>query len=667
MKTTKQTSVIRRMYTAITVMVMLFVATLVMMLDGTNRIHQQLQIVTTQSMPLVSLSNQVSVRLLAADKIYKDFLTSQNLERMDGYEQQFGLAHQQFLMAFEQLASASQDNAALSGQLEALIALENRYFREAHNAMDNYRTQLLAQAERQQSARRFQQLHGSLNSRMKDYVDDQESISVKMIAKNYFVKLQETEVVTSDALATEDIDTIDNAIKSNRRNINHLNNAYRSLLAIMPELKPIFDKSIAQYTVDIGQSGGVLDAHFQYIEARNRLYDNIATLANEIDQATELLASFSAQATTQMNTAITNADRTYNQGYRNATILGIGTTLFALFIGWYIAQSVRKPLNATLATLEALAKGDMTKRCQVNQFAEFSKLGSYINTLADNLQEILGKLSQASSDLTSVAEVNQSTTTEAKHRLNEQRQQTASVATAMTEMEQSVTDVSHSAQSTMERVHEVEHASSTGREVMSRNINTAHQLSTRLDKSVHAVSELQEMSSNIGSILDVIRNIADQTNLLALNAAIEAARAGEQGRGFAVVADEVRVLAKRTTDSTSEIEQMIQRLQSSSGQAVDVMQSCVSEMENSITQASEANSAMEEIQAIILEISQMSTQIAQAAEEQRSTTGSIARSLEDISHIADSNYSAMEEVAEASGKLDRLAHQQNDLVHRFTL
>ncbi len=175
------------------------------------------------------------------------------------------------------------------------------------------------------------------------------------------------------------------------------------------------------------------------------------------------------------------------------------------------------------------------------------------------------------------------------------------------------------------------------------------------------------MSSNIGSILDVIRNIADQTNLLALNAAIEAARAGDQGRGFAVVADEVRVLAKRTTDSTAEIENMIQSLQSRSGQAVSVMQSCVSEMENSINQASDANSAMEEIQAIIFEISQMSSQIAQAAEEQRSTTTSIARSLEDISHIADSNYSSMEEVAEASSKLDSLAHQQNDLVMRFKL
>ncbi|MGR5146340.1 methyl-accepting chemotaxis protein [Photobacterium alginatilyticum] len=667
MKTTRQTSVIRRMYTGFAVMVILFAATIFLMLDGTNRIHNQLKTVTSDALPLVSTANQTSVRLLAADKIFKDFLTSQNPERMKAYEENFSQAHTAFIAALDQLREAAAGNDALSTQLSELIALEERYFSEAHVAMDNYRAQLLAQEARLKSARRFQQLHNELNTRMKEYIEDQSSISVKMIAKNYFIKLRQTETITSDALATDNITVIEKAVKSNKRNVNHLGNAYRSLTALIPELKGTFDKSIAQYTLDIGKSGGVLDVHFRYIEARNRLYNNIATLANEIDQATNLLDTFRTKANDYMESAIANADSAYSRGLINAVLIGIGATLFAVFIGWYLAQSVRKPLESTLKTLEALTNGDMTKRSDNNNFVEFNKLSRHINTLADNLQEVLGKLSQASQDLTSVAEENQSTTTEAKNRLNEQRQQTASVATAMTEMEQSVTDVSHSAQNTMERVHEVEKASNTGREVMSRNINTAHQLSERLDESVNAVSKLQEMSSSIGSILDVIRNIADQTNLLALNAAIEAARAGDQGRGFAVVADEVRVLAKRTTDSTAEIETMIQSLQSRSGQAVLVMQSCVNEMENSISQASDANSAMEEIQAIIFEISQMSSQIAQAAEEQRTTTTSIARSLEDISHIADSNYSSMEEVAEASSKLDNLAHQQNDLVMRFKL
>ncbi|MCG3863637.1 methyl-accepting chemotaxis protein [Photobacterium sp. Ph5] len=667
MKKSNQTSVIRRMYSGFVVMVALFVLTIVLMLDGTNRIHSQLTTVTTDALPLVSISNKVSVKLLAADKTFKDFLTSQDPAAMKTYEADFRTATRDFASARKELVAIAESNPELTSYIKALTELEQRYFSEAQTAMDNYRAQMLAGDERQQSARRFQRLQAELSIGMKEYINEQDNMAVKMMAKNFFVKLKETETITSDALATDDISKIQAAMKANKRSVNHLANAFRSLTTLLSGLKEAFDKSVNQYTLDIGKKGGVLDQHYEYIEAKTRLYNNIATLTKEVNQAISILEQFNQQATNQMDQAIETADNTYNQGLTKAIGIAIVVILLAISIGWYLARSVRRPLVSMLKTLESLTDGDMTQRTESSQFIEFNKLSHHINTLAGNLQQILSQLSQASEDLTQVAAENQSTTAQAKQRLNEQREQTVSVATAMTEMEHSVTDVSQSAQNTMERVHEVERASATGREVMSKNINIAHQLSTRLDDSVTAVADLQQMSSNIGSILDVIRNIADQTNLLALNAAIEAARAGDQGRGFAVVADEVRVLAKRTTDSTSEIEAMIQNLQGSSGQAMEMMQSCVTEMDNSINQASDANSAMEEIQAIIIEISQMSSQIAQSAEEQRTTTADIARSLEDISHIADTNYNAMEEMAEASTMLDSLATEQNKLVHKFKL
>jgi methyl-accepting chemotaxis protein len=348
-------------------------------------------------------------------------------------------------------------------------------------------------------------------------------------------------------------------------------------------------------------------------------------------------------------------------------VIGIAVVLVATGIGYHIAQSVREPLHRILKTLEGLTKGDMTQRIEIRYNNEFSRLSGHINSLADNLHHILVQLNDASENLTNTASHNQTTSSKAQSQLSTQREQTASVATAMTEMAHSVQEVAQSAQSSLAMVQKVESASESGRKIMSDNITTINQLETRLNQSVDAVGELKKMSSQIGSILDVIRNIAEQTNLLALNAAIEAARAGEQGRGFAVVADEVRVLAKRTTDSTSEIENMISNLQSSSSSASTVIESCMTDMELSVEQASTANSAMEEIQALILEISQMSTHITQAAAEQSETTGDIAHNIEDINLIADHSYQAMSQIAQASVNLTQLANQQNELVHRFKL
>ncbi|MEC6831650.1 methyl-accepting chemotaxis protein [Photobacterium toruni] len=655
------------MYLGFAILVALFVITIMFMLDGVDRIHNQLKSITTDALPLVSASHNASLQLLVADKIFKDYLTSQDPKAMAAYSAEFEQQTTVFQQARNQLQQVTKNNPQLKGSIQALTELEQRYFAEATIAMTNYRLLLLATNERQQSARQFRQLQAELNIGMKEFINEQDNLAVKMLSKNYFIKLKETETITLDALASDDTAEIEKAIRSNKISVNHLKNTFRSLSILQPELTQAFGKSVEQYGLDIGRPGGVLDQHFEYIQAQHRLYSNIATLAKEINQSMNIVGDFNKQANDQMSTTIATADTTYSEVVTKAIIIGIAVILLAIIVGWYLARSVRRPLMAILKTLEALTAGNMTQRTEASTFIEFSQLNHHINMLAQNLQQILTQISHASSELSTVATENHATTAEAKRRLNNQRQQTASAATAMIEMEHSVTDVSKSAQITMERVNEVELASATGREVMTSNINTAHQLSTRLDESVHAVQQLQKMSSNIGSILDVIRNIADQTNLLALNAAIEAARAGEQGRGFAVVADEVRVLAKRTTDSTAEIEAMIKNLQSSSGQAMNMMQSCVTEMDNSISLASNANSSMEEIQAIIIEISDMSTQIAQAAEEQRCTTAEIARSLEDISQIADNSYNTMEEMADTGVKLEHLATEQNTLVSRFKL
>ncbi|WGV99386.1 methyl-accepting chemotaxis protein [Vibrio sp. YMD68] len=660
-------SVIRRMYGGFTLIIIMFAVITVLMLNGMSQIHTNFESVSKVSLPLVSTSNQTAVQLLSADKSFKDFLTTQNADRMAAMREEFALAKERFSATLMQLQQASVNQSTLADSIEQLKAMEERYFSEAAEAMDNYEAMFAAQAQVQQSTRQFQRLHSELSAGMKEYVDDQSSISVKVMAKSYFIKLKDAEVITSDALASSDVEFVNKAVNKNKKAVTHLNYAFRGLATQLPELKKAFQESVDNFSRDVGKKGGVLDQHNSYLLAKAALYDNIGNLAIEVDNAMAILDSFNGVASDKLNASLTEAGDVYDQGVIKAVIICAIVVIFATAIGYHIAQSVREPLTRILKTLESLTEGDMTQRIDIRYNNEFSRVSGHINSLADNLHNVLVELNDASDNLTSTANTNQATSSHAQGQLSSQREQTSNVATAMTEMAHSVQEVAQSAQSSQKMVQQVETASDSGRQIMSTNISTINQLESRLNESVDAVGELQKMSSQIGSILDVIRNIAEQTNLLALNAAIEAARAGEQGRGFAVVADEVRVLAQRTTESTSEIESMIANLQSSSSSASKVIESCKNDMELSVEQASNANSAMEEIQALILEISHMSSHISQAASEQNETTSEIAKNIEEINLIADSSYQAMSEIADTSANLTRLASQQGELVHRFKL
>ncbi|MFB9216918.1 methyl-accepting chemotaxis protein [Vibrio sinaloensis] len=660
-------SVIRRMYAGFALIIITFVITTVMTMRGMQQIHTNFESVSNTSLPLVSQANNTSVSLLSADKLFKDFLTTQSFERMAEISAQFDDAKSNYAQALIQLESASSTDTQLEQSIAQLKEMEVRYFTEAEEAMENYRQMFAAQEKVQKSTRQFQRLHSELSVGMKEYVDDQSSISVKVMAKSYFIKLKDAEIITSDALASSDTALVEKAVAKNKKAVTHLNYAYRGLTTQMPEIKKVFDESVQQFTTDVGKKGGVLDQHASYLLAKDALYANIANLTQEVDATMAVLNSFSQVAQDGLHASLLEAGEVYEQGVIRSVVISAIVIILAIGVGYHIAHSVREPLTRILKTLEHLTNGDMTKRIDIRYDNEFSRVSGHINTLADSLHNILVKLNDASDNLTSTANTNQSTSTKAQSQLSQQREQTATVATAMTEMSHSVQEVAQSAQSSQQMVERVEGASESGRQIMSNNITTINQLESRLTQSVDAVKDLQDMSSQIGSILDVIRNIAEQTNLLALNAAIEAARAGEQGRGFAVVADEVRVLAQRTTESTSEIENMISNLQTSSTSANKVIQSCMDDMEQSVEQASNANSAMEEIQALILEISQMSGQISQAAAEQSETSSDIARNIEEINLIAEQSYQAMEEIAQTSSDLTQLANQQGDLVHQFKL
>ena len=337
----------------------------------------------------------------------------------------------------------------------------------------------------------------------------------------------------------------------------------------------------------------------------------------------------------------------------------------ALIIGYTTARSIQRPLQLIDRALDRMATGDMTRRIDYQSRCEFGSLTRSINTLADKTGELLSQINAGSRHLVEEASRAAEISERAMSRVQDQKSQTDQVAAAITELEVSATEVARSTDGTKREVDLADEEARAGRKQVATTRQITEQLAGAMEEAVGITHKLGEFSNNIGSILDVIRSIAEQTNLLALNAAIEAARAGDAGRGFAVVADEVRALANRTQTSTEEIQAMIENLQSSSKQVMEVMGRSQEQTQGCVSQTRAMDEALQSIAERMSAIKSMADQVAHAAQEQISVSQGVARH---IAGIADVAYETEREARESAGSSEVLAElvaKQQQLIAHF--
>ncbi|MBL3589519.1 MAG: methyl-accepting chemotaxis protein [gamma proteobacterium endosymbiont of Lamellibrachia anaximandri] len=330
--------------------------------------------------------------------------------------------------------------------------------------------------------------------------------------------------------------------------------------------------------------------------------------------------------------------------------LGLGCPLIIGILVWLISRGVVCPLQNVAVALEGIASeaGSLSDRLDESGNDEISRVARGFNQFADKIERLVERVSGTASDLSIRVADFSSLAEHTDSGIRTQQQQTTQVATAMTEMSATVHEVARSASQTAESAAKADEQANQGREVVNSAVRSIDALASEVGRAVEMIRHVESDSERIGSVLDVIRGIADQTNLLALNAAIEAARAGEQGRGFAVVADEVRTLAQRTQDSTQEIQEMIESLQVGVTQTVEVMAVGQKQAADSVEQAGSAHQSLEEITLAVDTITMMSTQIATAAEEQSMVAEEINRNVVEINHVANETTADSTKSAEAS-------------------
>lgn len=310
---------------------------------------------------------------------------------------------------------------------------------------------------------------------------------------------------------------------------------------------------------------------------------------------------------------------------------------------------------------------DLTTALQPINNDELGHITEDINGVIEHLRQILSDILDAANTVTTSAHELSSFTQASNERMHVQQSETEQTATAMNQMAATVAEVAQSTTAAADSAKDADEHASHGNTIVQRSMTTMVELSDQIQSTAQVITELAAESQNIGSVLDVIKGIAEQTNLLALNAAIEAARAGEQGRGFAVVADEVRTLAQRTQEATQEIETMIEALQKGVNQAVEAMEVGIGQVDNANQQTNTAGQALQDIVTSVDNITAMNTHIATAAEEQSSVAESINRSIITISDIATESSRSAEEISHSVSSLTELAERMRSQISSFKL
>ena len=476
------------------------------------------------------------------------------------------------------------------------------------------------------------------------------------LSASTLVDMQKVRDTLASAVTTGDEDTLTMAqelaeeAKSGLNQIASISPEFRSEISrISSGFDNYFDVA---YDVSQSMVNGTADF--------SRLGELSAQMNQSYDGAIAAMSQFRDAQQAAFEEAFKNTDSANTSLISTGVILAVVVTILLFGTAVPIVRGIKQSIDDVVRSLKDIAQenGDLTVRIETKSEDEIGELVYWFNQFMDKLQGVVRDVVEASLPLSNLAQNLRGVTEETQRTIDVQQKSATNAKRAVDTMSGSVDGVAHSAAQAASDANKATTAASEGRQIVQQTVTSIQQLAKNVRETADVIARLESDSNKVGSVLDVIKGIAEQTNLLALNAAIEAARAGEQGRGFAVVADEVRTLASRTQQSTEEIQSTIEQLQNAAHSAVEVMSRGTEQATSSVETANKAGSSLETITSTIGRINQMNEQIAHNTEDQRTVAVDIVRHVDEI-------HERTEQTASRSGELGSMCNELADLAQHL--
>ena len=635
---------------------------------NTNSIGSSTDRVNRMAVPALDSVSGLKVDLVTLSNIQLATYHNTALSEIEAHQVRFDRYSQTLSDAVNalQVSLRNQNQNELLSELETSSTEYSKLVEQMFNQQNRYLE--LANTTRSQLGD-IEFALGDASFLMLDVMDGSETPQVNEAAEQVDRSLNNLITLLYDLRNSEELDSAE-VIRSE---------VTIALDGLAPRLPVLRSTDSAEVATMVEDAISLIEEAEGQIVGSGSFTENVMTRLRTRQQAGETLAEADALMTQVMNTTNTLQRRVRDiadeaQAEVQSTIsttswlngvLAIISIALAIVISWITVRSISRPLAQVNHMLNVMADGNLTERVSYSANDEFGELATNTNKLTVNLRQLVEGIASRATQLAAAAEESSTVSDQTTRAIEDQRQQIEQVATATQEMNSTSTEMANGASEALQEIKHSDEEATRVRQISAKNKTTIEALATEIKGASDVINKLYENSTNIGSILDVIRGIADQTNLLALNAAIEAARAGEQGRGFAVVADEVRTLASRTQESTEEIHTMIESLQTDAQRAVTVMNKGREQAELCVGQSDEAAEALQSITDSVHQASDSSNHIANAALEQSRTAQDISERLEQIVSIAEQTASGSKQTAQASNEVAKLSGELQDSIKSF--